>query len=150
MFTLWPQQPAAEMSLIIVEGNISAGKSSLCRSLAGLLGFELFLEPTVTNPFLAKFYKDPKKWALRMQIWLLKQRFRTYISAIRHIIATGKGAILDRSIYSDWVFAERNRLDGNISEEGFAYYQALRDQMLLQLPTPHAMVTPPFFQHPHL
>lgn len=75
--------------LVIVEGNISAGKSTLCRDLATLLGYALFLEPTQSNPFLASFYKDPPRWALRMQIWLLKQRFRTYLEAIRHILTTG-------------------------------------------------------------
>ena len=30
--------------LVVVEGNISAGKSTLCRSLADELGYELFLE----------------------------------------------------------------------------------------------------------
>lgn len=47
-----PQQPM--MSLVIVEGNISAGKSTLCRDLATILDYELYLEPTETNPYLAR------------------------------------------------------------------------------------------------
>jgi thymidylate kinase len=54
-----------------------------------------------------------------------------------YALGPGKTAILDRSVYSDWVFAEKNRLDGNISEEGFAYYEALRAQLLAELPLPH-------------
>ena len=38
--------------LIVVEGNISAGKSTLCRALADELGYELFLEPMITNPYI--------------------------------------------------------------------------------------------------
>jgi deoxyadenosine/deoxycytidine kinase len=34
--------------------------------------------------------------------------------------------VLDRSIFSDWVFAEKNRLDGNIDADGFFYYTKLR------------------------
>ena len=71
-----------------------------------------------------------------MQLWLLRQRFRAYLAALKHIAETGQGVILDRSIYSDWVFAEKNRRDGNISEEGFAYYASLRSQMLSSLPLP--------------
>ena len=42
--------------LIILEGNISAGKTSLARDLEKLLDYQIFLEPTVTNPYLEKFY----------------------------------------------------------------------------------------------
>ena len=38
-------------------GNISAGKSTLCRALADCLGYTLYLEPTIENPFLIKYYK---------------------------------------------------------------------------------------------
>jgi deoxyadenosine/deoxycytidine kinase len=103
-------------------------------------------------------FVDPPKYALVMQLWLLKQRFRTYINAIKHVLETGtltyiniethplffhilgKGGILDRSVFSDWVFAEKNRLDGNISEEGFREYLNERNQMLAHLPKPQITV----------
>jgi len=122
-------------ALIILEGNISAGKTSLSRDLGKLLGYHVFLEPTITNPYLEKFYADPPKYALTMQIWLLKQRFRTYISALKYAMEQGKGVILDRSIFSDWVFAEKNRRDKNITEEGYAEYLHIRQQLLAHLPT---------------
>jgi deoxyadenosine/deoxycytidine kinase len=58
-------------------GNISAGKSTLCRDLASELGFELFLEPVVTNPYLELYYGDAKAYGLAMQLWLLRQRYET-------------------------------------------------------------------------
>ncbi len=51
-----------------------------------------------------------------------------------------QGAVLDRSIFSDWVFAEKNRLDGNIDADGFFFYSQLRDQMLESLPFPHVTI----------
>lgn len=48
--------------------------------------------------------------------------------------------MLDRSIFSDWVFAEKNRLDGNIDTDGFFFYSQLRDQMLQDLPFPHLTI----------
>jgi len=130
--------PAAR--LIILEGNISAGKTSLAKSLSKELGYQIFLEPTITNPYLTKFYADPKGYALIMQVWLLKQRFRTYVTALQHLLTSGGGIILDRSVFSDWVFAEKNRIDGNISPEGFTYYLNLRKQMLQTLPLPSDLV----------
>lgn len=80
-------QCAAKM--IIVEGNISAGKSTLAHKLGEVMGYRVFLEPTNTNPYLAKFYADPVKYALPMQIWLLRQRFRTYLQAMDFVTRTG-------------------------------------------------------------
>jgi len=106
--------------LIIVEGNISAGKSTLCKNLAQLLNYKLFLEPAVEgNPYLQLFYQDPKKYALKMQLWLLRRRFETYAEAIRLISSNQcEGVLLDRSVFSDYVFAVKNFEDGNISSEG--------------------------------
>ena len=56
----------------------------------------------VENPFLEPYYKDPKKYALPMQLWLLKQRFVTYVKAIKYCLSTSgstKGVILDRSVW---------------------------------------------------
>ena len=38
--------------LLIVEGNIGVGKTTLARKLATEMGYKLYLEPTVENPFL--------------------------------------------------------------------------------------------------
>eukprot|EP01116_Phalansterium_solitarium_P012802 TRINITY_DN2941_c0_g1_i1.p1 TRINITY_DN2941_c0_g1~~TRINITY_DN2941_c0_g1_i1.p1 ORF type:complete len:309 (+),score=51.91 TRINITY_DN2941_c0_g1_i1:224-1150(+) len=126
--------------LVVVEGNISAGKSTLSKEISDMLDYRLFLEPTISNPYLSRFYADPKRYALRMQMWLLKQRYYTYVSAWRHMMETGQGAILDRSVFSDWVFAEKNRLDGNITEAGFRYYSTIRTTMLEQLPLPDVVL----------
>lgn len=126
--------------LVIIEGNISAGKSTLTRDLATHLGYRVFLEPTTTNPYLSDFYRNPKQFALKMQIYLLRRRYKVYLAALNHIVSTGEGAVLDRSIFSDWVFAEKNRLDGNIDTQGFWYYTQLREKMLERLPFPHTTV----------
>lgn len=55
----------------------------------------------VENPFLEPYYKEPKKYALPMQIWLLKQRFVTYVRALKYSLDAAahlKGVILDRSV----------------------------------------------------
>lgn len=125
--------------VIIIEGNISAGKSTLARELGNELGYKVFYEPTVTNPYLDKFYANPAKFALPMQLWFLRQRFDTYCAALEYASQHG-GVILDRSLFSDIVFALKNRQDGNINEEGFDEYLALRAQFLQGVQAPHAVV----------
>ena len=76
--------------LVIIEGNIGVGKSTLARKMAKELGYALFMEPTVENPYLEKFYADPHKYALKLQLWILKQRYLTYVEAVKHLISTGQ------------------------------------------------------------
>ena len=133
--------------LIIVEGNIAAGKSTLCKDLATILNYGLFIEPTDSNPYLEKYYKEPKKYAYKMQIWFLRQRFTTYCQAIRYLLKgmddTGKkinGVILDRSIFSDSVFAEQNYVDGNFSFEEYDEYLKFRNKLLDKVILPDVML----------
>lgn len=40
--------------LLIVEGNIGVGKTTLSQKLADRLSYRIFLEPTTENPYLGK------------------------------------------------------------------------------------------------
>lgn len=59
---------------IVVEGPIGVGKTSLARRLAGTLEAELVLEQDAQNPFLERFYRNPRAGALPAQLFFLFQR----------------------------------------------------------------------------
>jgi deoxyguanosine kinase len=59
---------------IVVEGPIGVGKTSLARRLANLTEAELVLEQDAQNPFLERFYRNPKAGALPAQLYFLFQR----------------------------------------------------------------------------
>ncbi|EFA86673.1 deoxyguanosine kinase [Heterostelium album PN500] len=126
--------------IIILEGNISAGKTFLSTRLGELLNYKVFLEPTTTNPYLQSFYENPKKYALDMQLWLLNQRFKTYLLALEYSLVNDSGVVLDRSVFSDWVFAENCRKEGLISSDGFTQYTTIRNKMISQIPIPNITV----------
>ena len=72
-----PRGREAEMPAqryIVVEGPIGVGKTSLAKRLAGTLEAELVLEQDAQNPFLERFYKNPKAGALPAQLFFLFQR----------------------------------------------------------------------------
>ena len=82
-----------------------------------------------------------------MQIWLLKQRFVTYCQALNYVLNSSEmgrdgceGVILDRSIFSDVVFAEKNFVDKNFTRAGYDFYLELRKRLLASLPQPDAVV----------
>lgn len=128
------------MQLICIEGNIGVGKSTLTKALATKLKAHAMYEPVVENPYLEKFYENPKRYALEMQFWLMSRRFEMHEEAIRHIWKTGQTVIMDRSIYGDWVFAKKNWLDGNIEDIGYKSYVKHRDVMNKHLLVPHTVV----------
>jgi deoxyadenosine/deoxycytidine kinase len=109
---------------------------------------------------LQLYYADPVKYGLAMQLWLLRQRFVMYCRALRALTigstssspssstststakksAVARGVVLDRSLMSDVVFADKNLADGNISPEGYRAYDELRRHLLSLVPAPDAIV----------
>jgi len=128
------------MKMIVIEGNIGAGKSTLTKKLAERLNARAFYEPVDSNPYLELFYKDPKKYALPMQFYLMSNRYEFHQEGIEHIWRTGQSCIFDRSIYGDYVFAKKNWIDGNMSELDFENYNNMRDVMLKTLMVPHIVI----------
>ena len=126
--------------LIVIEGNIGVGKSTLATNLSAELSYKVFVEPALDNPYLEKFYKEPKKFALPLQLWILQQRYQTYLQAAKYLITTGNGVILDRSVYSDIVFANVCHKEGYINEVGYQKYMLWRRRALECLPHPHVML----------
>ena len=45
---------------------------------------------TIPPYYVEKFYADPHKYALKLQLWILNQRYLTYVAAVKHILETGK------------------------------------------------------------
>ena len=61
---------------LVVEGPIGVGKTSLAQRLAQTFGGEPLLERAEDNPFLERFYRDPRNAALPTQLSFLFQRAR--------------------------------------------------------------------------
>ena len=85
-----------------IAGLIGAGKSTLATSLGNHVGLPVYYEPVQDNEYLADFYQDTAKHAFQMQIYLLNRRFQQH----QEIIWRGGGAVQDRTIYEDAVFAK--------------------------------------------
>src|ERR1700743_1006672 len=59
---------------IVVEGPIGVGKTSLARRLAETYDATLILEQAAENPFLERFYRNPRSAAFPAQLYFLFQR----------------------------------------------------------------------------
>jgi len=90
---------------IVIEGLIGVGKTSLCRILERNLGARVVLEPSEDNPFLARFYDDPERFALPAQLFYLATRHRQQLELRQQDLFT-KLIVADYLWQKDRLFAE--------------------------------------------
>ena len=90
---------------IVVEGPIGVGKTSLARRLADSFESDLILEGADENPFLERFYQDPRSGALPAQLFFLFQRVRQ-IESLRQADMFQPVRVADFLLEKDRLFAE--------------------------------------------
>jgi deoxyadenosine/deoxycytidine kinase len=119
-----PRPPRKRPRTIAVEGPIGAGKSSLAELLAAELGARLVCENPGENPFLASFYKDPRRFALSTQLFFLLQRYGQQSEFLQGGLFEQGGVVSDYLFAKDRLFATLT-----LSAEELALYQALRPRV---------------------
>lgn len=123
------------MNAIIIDGPVGVGKTSLMDILTSEFGYKPFIEPVTDNPLLDKFYHDRKRYSFPLQIFFLNRRFAMLKDA-----AEIDGAIMDRSIYGDVIFAKMLCEGGDMEKEEYALYKELLANMLEHVEPPKLMI----------
>lgn len=119
---------------IVIEGPIGVGKTTLATRIAEDFNAELLLELAEENPFLEKFYTNPRQAALPTQLHFLMQRVRQ-IQAIRQGELFNPVRVADYLLEKDYLFAE-NTLDPLELE----LYEQVFSQLVLNAPVPDLVV----------
>jgi deoxyguanosine kinase len=119
---------------VVVEGPIGVGKTSLARRLGKSFGCELVLEQDAENPFLERFYRDPKSVAFQTQLYFLFQRARQ-LQDIRQADLFEKVRVADYMLDKDRLFA-RLTLD----EQEYALYEQVYARLAIDAPAPDLIV----------
>ncbi len=96
-----------DLDYIVVEGPIGVGKTTLARRLAKSYGGELLLEEPDQNPFLPRFYDNPRANALSTQLYFLLQRTQQ-IRDLHQSDMFAHVRIGDYMIEKDYLFAQLN------------------------------------------
>ena len=123
--------------LIVVAGNIGAGKTSLTERLGSRLGWETAFESVSDNPYLPDFYADMRAWSFHLQIFFLGHRSNQYLDLAR----SERSAILDRSIYEDaYIFARALHHLGNLNERDYLAYRRVFELLVSTLPPPNLLI----------
>lgn len=119
---------------VVVEGPIGVGKTSLARRLAKSFGSELVLEQGDENPFLERFYRNPRAAAFQTQLYFLFQRARQ-MQELRQADLFERVRVSDYLLDKDRLFA-RLTLD----DEEFALYEQVFARLAIDAPVPDLIV----------
>jgi len=119
---------------IAVEGPIGVGKTSLARRLSNSLSAQAILEEAAQNPFLERFYKNPRAGALPAQLYFLLQRAQQ-LAALKQADLFAPLRVADYLLEKDRLFA-RVTLD----DAEYALYEQLYARLDIQVPKPDLVV----------
>jgi deoxyadenosine/deoxycytidine kinase len=123
--------------LILVAGNIGAGKTSLTERLGARLGWHTAFESVADNPYLPDFYANMRAWSFHLQIFFLGHRAEQHLE----MAALPQSVVIDRSIYEDaYIFARALHHLGNLAERDYLSYRRLFELVTANLPPPDLLI----------
>jgi deoxyguanosine kinase len=119
---------------IVLEGPIGVGKTTLANKLAESLGAERVLERAEDNPFLERFYRNPRAGAFPAQLYFLFQRAQQ-LAALQQQDLFAPVRVADYLIDKDRLFA-RVTLD----DEEYRLYEQIYEKLAIEAPKPDLVI----------
>jgi deoxyadenosine/deoxycytidine kinase len=119
---------------IAIEGPIGVGKSSLAKILAQKYASRLVKEEVAGNPFLERFYENPRKFAFQTQLFFLLSRYRQQRELAQGDLFEG-GLVCDYILAKDKIFALINLEDDEVS-----LYESIYKLLVPTLPKPDLVI----------
>ncbi len=110
------------------------GKTSLARRLAETFNYAILLEKPEENPFLERFYDNPRQGALATQLFFLFQRARQ-IQDLRQDDLFEPVRVADFLMDKDQLFARQN-----LDQDEYALYQQVYEHLTIDAPTPDLVI----------
>lgn len=107
-------------SFIAIEGNIGAGKTTLCHRLNAQYGCTLILEQFTDNPFLPYFYLQPERYAFPVELFFMTERHKQLQEHFAQPDLFRPFTVADYFFVKTLLFAKNN-----LGEEEFRLFQHL-------------------------
>jgi deoxyadenosine/deoxycytidine kinase len=120
---------------ITIEGNIGAGKTTLSHLLSRHFNARLVLEEFADNPFLPKFYENPKLYAFPLELFFMAERYKQLKDLIQQKDLFQNVTISDYLFTKCLLFAKVN-----LPDDEFRLYQRLFEIIHQQLLQPDLLI----------
>jgi deoxyguanosine kinase len=110
------------------------GKTSLALKLAERFNAQVLLENMEDNPFLDKFYQNPKRYGFQIQIFFLLRRYQ-------HSLELDQKGLFKSAIISDYLF-DKDRIFAkvNLEDKEFWLYEQLFQLLKRRVPAPDLVI----------
>lgn len=119
---------------LAVEGPVGVGKTSLATMLAKDLNARLTLEEASGNPFLGRFYENPRQYAFQAQIYFLLSRYRQQVELIQQ-------DLFNHTTVSDYLFARDEIFASiNLTQDELDLYNKVYQLLGERLPKPDVVI----------
>lgn len=125
---------APTFRFVVIEGPIGVGKTSLARKLCESFSGEPVLEQASQNPFLERFYRNPRAGAFPAQLYFLFQRTQQ-LAALNQQDLFAPVRVADYLLEKDRLFA-RITLD----EDEYGLYEQVHAKLGAAAPKPDLVV----------
>ncbi len=122
-------------NFIAIEGNIGAGKTTLCQMLARDFGYRLLLEEFADNPFLPHFYKNPERYAFPVELFFMTERHKQLQEELSQRDLFQQAIVADYIFFKTLLFARNN-----LKEEEYRLFQRLFNILNSSAPRPELLV----------
>ncbi len=120
---------------ITIAGNIGAGKTTLAHLLSKHYNARLILEEFADNPFLPKFYENPKLYAFPLELFFMAERYKQQKELLQQKDMFQNLTISDYLFTKCLLFAKVT-----LPEDEFRLYQRLFDIIHQQLIQPDLLI----------
>lgn len=120
---------------IAIEGNIGAGKTTLCKMLEQDYNCQLILEQFADNPFLPFFYEQPERYAFPVELFFMTERHKQL-----------QENLSQKSLFKDFIVADYFFLKtllfakNNLNQEENRLFQRLFHILNTTFPKPELLV----------
>ena len=122
---------------IAIEGNIGAGKTTLCKMLSEEYGTKLILEQFSDNPFLPFFYQNQERYAFPVELFFMTERHKQLQEHLtqQDLFHQDKGVIADYLFVKTVLFAKIN-----LSDDEYRLFNRLFTILNASFPKPDLIV----------
>ena len=137
---LWLKNPIkqfhfSEYNYLAIEGNIGAGKTSLAHKIANDFNAKLILERFADNPFLPKFYQEPKRYAFTLEMSFLADRYQQISDDLSQLDLFKDFIVSDYDIFKSLIFSKIT-----LPEDEFKLYRKLFYLMYKDITKPNLYI----------
>ncbi|MDX9697903.1 MAG: deoxynucleoside kinase [Bacteroidales bacterium] len=124
-----------DISYLVIEGNIGAGKTSFAHKISAELNAKLILEQFAENPFLPKFYKEPEKYSFQLELSFLAERYYQLNNELTSRDLFKSITVADYYFMKSLIFAKTT-----LKDDEYNLYRSIFDIIYNSIPKPDLYV----------